>query len=102
MPAKTQVSSANSLPCGGTPYEDVARAIKDSWPDEAVGEVILFSLAHRLADLFTTNNPRRCTHCGKAQPNNTVCPDGSGLLPHHFVGFDRNKFLVACGLEKEG
>ncbi len=65
-------------------YEDVARLIRESWPEampEDVNEVILFSLANKFADLFAADNPDRPAY--------------------EYKGFDRERFLAACGLEPE-
>ena len=99
------------LPCGGTPYEDVARILHvaqgealdvGGLAERHMDTTTVGNLAHDLADLFTANNPAYCTHCD--QPENTteeVChtPDEK----HNFEGgFDRERFLITCGLEKEG
>lgn len=51
------------------------------------------------ADLFAADNPRRCLGCGEQEPPGAVCqmPDEG----HRFGGFDRERFLAACGLEPE-
>jgi len=71
-------------------YEDVARLINESWPVEAADreaeEVVLFSLVSRFADLFAADNP----------------PSGKDCLCHECRGFDRERFLTACGLETKG
>ena len=88
--------------------EDVARLIKDSWPEavpEDVNEVILFSLANKFADLFAADNPKCCIHCGYVKGATDICDSADGRLrdEHTFeYGFDRDKFLTACGLKKEG
>lgn len=91
-------------------YEDVARTIdleRKYWshlPNDAqaaVAESVLTRWSNSLADLFAADNPSSCLHCGVSQPNSSLCPDGSGILPHHHPtgGFDRERFLEACGLE---
>ncbi|KKL20435.1 hypothetical protein LCGC14_2455460 [marine sediment metagenome] len=49
MIAKTQVSDTSRLPCGGTPYKDVARLL--SKHHASPGMCLDF------IDLFATNNP---------------------------------------------
>ena len=89
-------------------YEDVARLVKESWPEavpEDVNEVILFSLANRFADLLAADNPRVCRVCGSSGRGGRFCFGASGRVtrstdPHIFSdGFDRERFLKACGLE---
>lgn len=81
-------------------YEDIAKLIRDSWPEavpEDINEVILFSLANKFADLFATDNPKRCDACGSSMGTSTQCPYNKD---HLFEGgFDREQFLTACGLE---
>ena len=91
-------------------YKDVAHIIKDSWPEampEDVNEVILFSLSNRFADLFAADNPNSvsCGYCGATEGDDTVlCPERGLDRTHSFVyhkGFDRERFLKACGLQAE-
>lgn len=79
-------------------YEDVARVLNHARSHEprfgtgeftAIGQAII-----NFADLFAKDNPQRCylhgIHKGNCGPEN--CPR---------VGFDRKRFLVACGLEEK-
>ena len=64
MVDKIQVASPSRLPCGGTPYEDVAKVLR---PYTMIGPATV--IAMDLADLFSYNNPdfnreRFMTACG--------------------------------------
>ena len=50
------------------------------------------------ADLFATDNPSNCLYCEGRH-------DAAHYTPPHVrgrSGFDRDRFLAACGLESEG
>ncbi len=72
-----KVANANRLPCGGTPYEDVAKKLK-AHMGHVMGCLKSYrsegwcppSLANDLADLFAAANPK----------------------------FNKAKFLADCGL----
>ncbi len=55
------------------------------------------------ADLFAADNPAYCINCGAPAITDEVCASAGGRLydEHLFEGgFDREKFLDACGLEE--
>ena len=60
------------------------------------------TLAAEFVGLFAADNPpnSRCWTCGNTKEAAPIYtrPDGD----HRFGGFDREQFLVACGLESEG
>lgn len=78
-------------------YEDVAAILSRRLPQRFT------VIAEDFADLFATDNPDYCGYCGtpkdKIEGPNCVERD-QPLLGHSYVkGFDRDKFLTACGLE---
>ena len=81
--------------------KDVARIIEDLWlfPD---AHEIISSLAGDFANLFAVDNlpSSRCWTCGNTKEAAPICtrPDGD----HRFGGFNRERFLAACGLESGG
>ena len=76
-------------------YEDVARMLSDQMLDT---KVTFNCLAQRFANLFTADNPTQCTHCGDERGTTSICTRPNE--GHHFEGgFDRERFLKACGLE---
>lgn len=85
--------------------EDVAGLIKSAWPEavpEDVNEVILFDLANKFADLFAADNPPTCVACGAlCATQRAVYPCHAGRDHKWIGGFDRDKFLAACGLEPD-
>ena len=87
-------------------YEDVARFIADirrlqySTPGGATPAY----MADWFADLFAANNPASCIHCGDDVGTAVGCTNANGRTydEHLFEGgFDRDRFLKACGLESE-
>ncbi|KKK55252.1 hypothetical protein LCGC14_3076430 [marine sediment metagenome] len=77
-------------------YEDVAEVFH--------GEATVDNLAHDFADLFAADNPPRCVNCG--EPATTTGGGSCHYVPqlgeHNFEGgFDRERFLAACGLTTE-
>ena len=76
MATKTTTATPSRLPCGGTPYEDVAIFINSfiRCRMNVLGGATGEEMANGFADLFASNNPN----------------------------FDRSAFLLACGLESEG
>lgn len=83
-------------------YEDVARLIKESWPIEddsrEAEEVILFSLTNRFADLFAADNPPICRVAWRTAGHDGPCTSTCLI---EGSGFNRARFLTACGLEPE-
>ena len=85
-------------------YEDVARILSQRRapdPGEGLGRIrntALTDVANDFADLFAAD-PRYCIHCGDEASTTAVCP----LHDEHLFegGFDRARFLAACGLEAE-
>ena len=82
-------------------YEDVAELMRRANRVEprATSPLNYEPLVRDFADLFAADNPRRCfadkDHAGD-------CDDGclTGEGPSN-EGFDRARFLAACGLESE-
>ena len=78
-------------------YEDVAGILLEhillthtnSWTRDLVSS---------FADLFATDNPRTCPDCGDEEGTTSICAHSCG--GHHVFtgGFDRERFLAACGL----
>ena len=72
--------------------EDVAGIIHDSIHQTLEGYP--FNWVERFADLFAADNPKRCTFHGDHNIGYSVdCK---------ITGFNRERFLAACGLEREG
>jgi len=88
-------------------YEDVAKALKENraWAielDSSHARGVMAATIGTFADLFAADNPPTCLHCGQeAIELSDTCPAGEGFgAPHaHTQGFDRERFLTACGLE---
>ncbi len=72
MTTKTQIASADRLPCGGTPYEDVARVLWDNLKGPT-DTALIRRIAHDFITLFAFNNP----------------------------DFNRTKFLAQCELKEK-
>ena len=74
-------------------YEDVAKLIQ-----RTNGCSIRYT-AEQFADLFAADYPPYCSYCGRSsKADRSVCDDPT--LHHNFQGgFDKAKFLAACGLE---
>lgn len=88
-------------------YDDVARVLSHARAHEprfgtgeftAIGQAII-----DFADLFAADNPPYCQYC-----RNTPTPASAATQcvqvhlgePHEYIGgFDRERFLKACGLE---
>ena len=81
-------------------YEDVARLLNKQ-PVASVGS--LYQAVKRMgedfADLFAADNPRTCPGCGDKEGTKSICAHSCGA--HHIFtgGFDRERFLAACGLK---
>ena len=81
-------------------YEDVARILSLRRAPKAGGKlghilnVGLAGVAVGFADLFAADNPKRCTFHG----DHNVGYSEDCII----TGFDREQFLAACGLKKEG
>jgi hypothetical protein len=89
-------------------YEDVARILANTFddhsrscPDFHEGEdVILDDLAERFVTLFAADNPESvyCGYCGDDKGTTSICTRPNEK--HNFEGgFNRDKFLAACGIE---
>lgn len=81
-------------------YEDISK-ILNSWAGtiEKDGKAYYFTHLHLcsdFADLFEADNPSMCIYCDCDGTTQCFCNVEEG---HEFVGgFDRDKFLDACGL----
>ena len=68
-------------------------------------DIVRTQLTGDFADLFAADNLGRCTHCIRLEGTTAHCDSADGHLrdEHNFQGgFDREQFLIACGLESEG
>lgn len=76
-------------------YEDVAKVIR---PYTVVDRGVWQNLTEDLADLFVADNPPTCLACGDREGKTSICTCSCG--GHHAFrgGFDRERFLEACGL----
>ena len=87
-------------------YEDIARVLHHARAHEpkfGTGHFTAISQAIMdFAILFATDNPPTCNHCGQPRCEATeICSNTDGKLyeEHLFEGgFDRTKFLQACGV----
>ncbi len=87
-------------------YEDVARIIvgHNGGLLDTYSPANHKCLADDFADLFAADNPKCCIHCGYVKGTTEICDSANGQLrdEHTFeYGFDRDQFLVACGLKPE-
>ena len=82
-------------------YEDVATVLANNrdYHYDKEGKDTIDPTVRAFADLFATDNPRRCGYCNAseaASPLHCTSPDAR----HDYTeGFDRERFLKACGLE---
>ena len=74
--------------------EDVARILHKYYLGIAYGPGYSAGIAGDFADLFAADNPPRCSTCGAS-----VCSQRGHVFAS---GFDRERFLTACGLKSEG
>ncbi|KKK70016.1 hypothetical protein LCGC14_2928230 [marine sediment metagenome] len=78
--------------------EDVAKILSKG---ARTVEIVTEDIARDFADLFAADNPNKC--CGEAVRDHFEYWDPS--VPkgeHHYQpGFNRARFLAACGLEEE-
>jgi len=103
--SKTAIASPSRLPCGGTPYEDVARVIADvihCYEFADSNGATPADIINGLADLFAADNPLVCRQCGDDEGSTARCLPDEPTVEHSYDGFDREQFLAACGLKKEG
>jgi len=88
--------------------EDVAKLLAaeyeaaQTWNEAAAHAIKRAAL--NFADLFAADNPPRCVNCG--EPATTTGGGSCHYVPqlgeHNFEGgFDRERFLAACGLTTE-
>lgn len=111
---KRAILSRDGMRCliDGHPIDDVAKILKDAGEESAhagpayrsMDWQTVENLAHDFADLFVTDNPKCCIHCGDTKGTTEVCASADGRLrdEHTFeYGFDPEQFLTACGLEGE-
>lgn len=83
--------------------EDVAGILSRHY-GYASGDVLLGVLLAAFADLFAADNPPTCINCAEEHGTSEVCVTvGSRCHEEHSFegGFDRERFLAACGLEPE-
>ena len=97
--------------------EDVARILKTMWEchcnsphdpngPECAGCQTRDGMVGAFADLFAADNPPTCTKCGvlcATQQAVSLCANDAFAGENHqwSGGFDRERFLAACGLESE-
>jgi hypothetical protein len=91
--------------------EDVARTLVNFWADPINRFSYLHvppKLAQDFADLFAADNPPTCSICRLATTDlleEAGCqyePESGTTSQHDFEGgFDRERFLAACGLEQQ-
>ena len=89
-------------------YEDIAKALKENrtWAiqmDSSHARGVMASTIGTFADLFAADNPPTCIACGhrQSEPGPTCFPSTERTGHKHEGGFDRERFLAACGLEPE-
>ncbi len=82
-------------------YEDVAGILHKYYEGIAYGPGYNACIAIDFADLFAADNPPLCSACGDEKGTTSICAHSCGS--HHIFtgGFDRERFLAACGLESE-
>ena len=93
-------------------YEDVAEILRHerdaglSGLGSNMGSTAIACVMLEFADLFAADNPHLCADCNVRQgeePTSGRCFEARNRRSHLFVGgFDRERFLTACGLESEG
>lgn len=71
-------------------YEDVARTLRDYWGRAFNSGRVPRGEARAFADLFYNDNPPGCSVGSHDGPCTPAC---------RIDGFDRERFLKACGLE---
>ncbi len=84
-------------------YEDVAEILSEHG-GYVTARVVTDDIVRAFADLFAADNPPRCVNCG--EPATTTGGGSCHYVPqlgeHNFEGgFDRERFLAACGLTTE-
>ena len=90
-------------------YEDVARILRADRMEARIRpeDDALANVMADFADLFAADNPPNsayCGYCGTDGATSVACPGRSLALGHSLVqhkGFDRARFLAACGLAPE-
>ncbi|KKM72049.1 hypothetical protein LCGC14_1424500 [marine sediment metagenome] len=81
-------------------YEDVATLLKKRSPAHPA-MIMVKAVAIDFADLFATDNPACCIHCGYLEGTTDICDSSDGRIREEHLfegGFDREQFLAACGL----
>ena len=92
-------------------YEDVADVLLNTNPvmrfdppysvRDSLQRATIVALIQGFADLFTADNPPVCGYCGRSDGGD--CWESPDHTHDSYVGgFNREQFLVACGLESEG
>ncbi len=92
-------------------YEEIAKILAEerNFHEGLIAKNTVKNLIYTFANLFVADNPpsSRCSHCGDNKGETSYCirvPNGDhhSTGEHNFGGFDREKFLKACGLEVNG
>ena len=86
-------------------YEDVAGILRKYYSGIAYGPEYSPGIASDFVSLFAADNPLVCIYCGYIEGATEICDSADGRLrdEHLFEGdFDKDKFLMACGLTTEG
>ena len=80
-------------------YEDAARILGPWVGREPMSARVARELiVQDFAGLFAAGNPTQCAHCGDEKGTMSICTRPNE--GHRFEGgFDRERFLKACGLE---
>lgn len=74
-------------------YENVARLLDKHHASPG--------MCYDFADLFAADNPLICRQCGDDEGSTARCLPDEPTVEHSYDGFDRRRFLSACGLESE-
>ena len=86
-------------------YEDVARILTNAGRREDISggaraaQETIGLLRTDFADLFAADNPAHCLKCGVTEAATALSCDARGGKHKFAYGFDRERFLKACGLE---
>ncbi len=94
--SKTTSETPRRLPCGGTPFTEVAKVLRVAreLPHGPEAEDAVIHVINALADLFKRHKPPACqvgSHDGSC--SSACLIEGSG--------FDSRRFLVDCGVLEE-
>lgn len=88
-------------------YDDIASLLAKKGPSHP-SMIMVKSICKDFADLFAADNPSICVNCGGqkgcvSEGVRTVCISTDRLRGEHNFkgGFNRERFLAACGLKSE-